>query len=547
MVLQSLQATLDKLGADENRHGELVKTIRARMQLSERVTRREHRKMTFARSNYVYMHLLGEGRFGMVKLAKKKSNARVKRTSISPRKSSIRGSQSEDMEFVAVRIIMRKRATGGKWGQDEVLSTSESHAALMKNVEALKMLDHPGICRQIETFEEGQFIYIVMEWYSGDSLLENLTDPLPEEQAASCINQVTSAMAYAHEHNVVHQDLRPENIRYKTADPDARLVICDWSCTEFIDCPPDQSRRNIILSQYSAPELEPSHRSDRADMWSIGVMAYVLLAHQFPFRGAIHDFLPELPHLPKGVHLSQNCLNFIAALLRVDPRQRLSGRQALAHPWLMEVQAIDRQRLEKHQIPDAVKTNLVKFGTLQTVQRAAATFIASHLSGEQLYQLTLAFQKADKNGDGTLDKEEVAELLRDQLAASEGSAEDKMLQMEGIFAAMDSDGSGQVSYSEFLAAASDSIINHNVHLCWEAFHAFDKDGSGRLSTGEIKELIQTDEMRAAVTNATSAMQRDAVNGALKEQFAVLDKNADGAVDFDEFMQILMGQGADATQ
>eukprot|EP00930_Biecheleria_cincta_P083091 TRINITY_DN72723_c0_g1_i1.p1 TRINITY_DN72723_c0_g1~~TRINITY_DN72723_c0_g1_i1.p1 ORF type:complete len:548 (+),score=115.84 TRINITY_DN72723_c0_g1_i1:33-1676(+) len=545
MVLQSLQATLDKLNTDGHRHKELTETLNARMALSQKVTRRQHKKHTFAESGYVFMHLLGEGRFGMVKLAKKKSTKQVQHNS-SARRESRRATQGTDMSMVAIRVIMRRRAGVGRASvhdnQARLLSLKESHQTLMKTAEALKSLDHPGIVRVLETFEDDQCIYIVMEYCAGGHLLQAAGSGMDELKAAHYVNEVVGAIAHAHENNIVHQDLRPENILFSTADPDARLVICDWSNAEFIDAPPEESRRGLITSDYSAPELRPEVRTDRVDMWSIGMVAYVLLTMQPPMRRP-QDFGPQM--LPRSAHLSEPCVDFLSKLLRVDPNQRMSARQAQAHPWLANARNMEKPVLPKFETLAAARRSIVSFGTKDTLQRAAATFISKHLSGEALHELTLAFQAADKNSDGTLDRFELMDLLRPKLekaeTAGDGPSNDEM-EMEAILsamAAMDSDGSGVVTYSEFLAAASSSVLNQSVHLAWEAFRVFDGDGSGRLSRNEIYEFLQTDtmgDMLGGIAASRGGSSREEVLEQIKTKY---DKNGDNAISFDEFMEIVM--------
>eukprot|EP00928_Gymnodinium_smaydae_P055008 TRINITY_DN38678_c0_g1_i1.p1 TRINITY_DN38678_c0_g1~~TRINITY_DN38678_c0_g1_i1.p1 ORF type:complete len:610 (+),score=116.83 TRINITY_DN38678_c0_g1_i1:51-1832(+) len=555
--LSSLQATLDKLSLDESRHVSLIKELASKM--APVMTQTPHQKKSFADSGYVFVKTLGQGRFGCVKLAKQKATQFIDSpTSALPaRRRSVNYSDS-NAGFVAVRIIPRYRMSNARMVVDDMLSSVEKHSALMLQIKALRALDHPNICREIDTFEDDHNIYILMELYTGGDLLHREDGRIPERRVAHIMNQVVSAVAHAHQRGIVHQDIRPQNILYATEDPDARVVLTDWSCASFISARPEESRRNILHSEYSAPELVAEKRTDREDMWSVGALAFALLTLEFPFKEVPQADFTWGNH---GQEFSPACRDFIESLLRIDPQGRMSAREALNHPWLVEEHAdgnVERQRSAQKFRKDL----LASFHTGH-LQKLMANFAVAHLTGQALHELTEAFQAIDTNQDGTIDIEEFKAFLSDSVAKSNASGNDDAEDSEvkhflesethlvGLFAALDTDGSGSMQYTEFLAAASAGLMQSTPALCWEAFRAFDVDGSGTITRSELKKLVATPEIDDLLHRMKHAGNHSDLASAFAEMGGMpetsedimnrFDKDHNGSISFSEFMETLFGQ------
>lgn len=561
--LDSLQATLEKLNSDEERHRDVLQRMRQNVHLPH--LQSQHCKMPFSESGYVFVRSLGMGRCGQVKLAKKKRTGAPGAgvTRAMPRLQ--RSTTDLSSPFVAVRIIPRYRMQNGGLVNDENFSQQEKKTVLMMQIDALRMLDHPNVCREFETFEDENNIYIIMELYTGGDLLSRENGPLPEARVAWIMDQLLGAMSHAHERGIVHQDLRPENVLYATADEDSRVVITDWSMAEFLHTRPEDSRRNLIFTEYSAPELEPSQRTDRGDVWSLGAMAFALLTLTHAFSGPVTD---DFHWASRGENISTVCCDFVSQLMRLDLRTRPSAREAMQHPFLRQARAAASRQAVL--ISDSTAASIVRFRGQSLLHKAAATFAAVHLSGSKLHELTSFFQSADENGDGTVSREELQEALQKQVEATkirlteDDSQEDAVgeeevqgtvsdaSQMAAVVAAMDVDGSGRVQYSEFLAAATAALMQDSVHLCWEAFRTFDLDGNGYVSKTEIEKVLYTaesleiiDRLRTpgAVTKAEMEALAEIDGGPPedpKDVLAKLDKNGDSVVSFAEFVEALYG-------
>jgi len=563
--LSSLQATLEKLKGDEARHDQIVDNLAARLAIRRGSVKHrvaEHKVKTFHDSGYVFMKTLGQGRHGMMKLAKRKTSAQVKHTKAGP------DSGKEALaQFVAVRVIQRTVVRHrGRSEADEVLASKESHSVFMRHIEALRELDHPNIQREIETFEDDTHVYIVMELYTGGDLLDMLegeAGPLAESRVQWIMSQICAAMAHSHAKGIVHQDLRPDNVHFASKAADSRLVVTDWACLEYISVPPKECRQHLILSEYSAPELEPQHRAAGADVWSMGVMAFALLSLALPF--GTHGPRAEPANFQWHVSdpkMSEMCRDFVCRMLKLDPAERMTTAQALAHPWLAEARETQAQRSGKRgSLTASVTRSLVHFKDSTVLKRTAAALAADHLTGAKLAEFTQQFQLLDKSGDGLVPTQDMVEALTHALSNSETVHEleelgediqkmvDNKVQIKALVTLMDTDGDGKISYSDFLAAAGEATVSTCTALCWEAFKAFDRDGNGSISRTELQDLLKNSCMDEVFerTHVVRAQTRELERAfaelggsaqTVDEILNVADENGDQRVTFEEFMRMM---------
>lgn len=577
--LSTVEATLQKLAADEKRHEVLIQDIASKLAIRREGARRiheRHKDLSFADSNYVWVKSIGKGRHGEMKVAKRKNNAYVKRPLGMPTEKR---EQEAVSRFVAIRIIRRYsvRSTARRQTSDvDDISTGPDQQAMLRHCQALRDLDHPNIQREIETFQDSQNLYIVMELYTGGDMISRDKDPLPEPRAAWSIKQICSAMAHAHGKGIVHQDLRPDNVLYASKDADARLVVTDWACIEYIGTPEKDARKGLIKTKFSAPELVPSSRTDRGDVWSIGVMAYALLTFELPFGWNGEGTLQF-----KG-NLSENCVDFISKALSINPQDRLPAIQMLSHPWLQQVNLAnfsgDNLTREVSSVIDLnVANSLARYRERSVLQRTAAVLAVEHLSGEKLHELTQLFQKLDKNGDGVVSREELMTGLTETLKRAQaqdgpctpsgknfGQEEADTLDLEDLIedsdkvlalvTLMDPDSDGKIAYTDFLAAAAESCFDNCVDLCWEAFSAFDLDKNGTITRAELSVLLDSPMINDVIESAAKqGLASPKTKADFHTAFAVLggsiqnidgmmtevDRDADGRITFEEFMKFMM--------
>jgi len=228
---------------------------------------------------------------------------------------------------------------------------------LIHEVQILSGLDYPGIVKLYNMFENPQKIFVVMEKLHGDMLemiLSSQRGRLDERITKFLITQILGALRYLHMKNIVHCDLKPENVL--TANTDSALPqvkLCDFGFARIIG--EKSFRRSVVgTPAYLAPEVLNNQGYNRTlDMWSVGVIIYVSLSGTFPFNED-EDILDQIqnaefmfPDTPWN-EVSQNAIDLIKHLLQVKRRRRLTVEKALLHNYFQDYQTYtDLRRLEE--------------------------------------------------------------------------------------------------------------------------------------------------------------------------------------------------------
>lgn len=413
--------------------------------------------------------------------------------------------------------------------------------AQMKNVDRfhqeiaiMKMMDHPHIIRLFENFEDHRNIYLVMELCSGGELFDRVIamGHFTEVQAAIIMQQIIRAIYYMHENHVCHRDLKPENFLFLTKEPieNNLLKIIDFglSC-KF--APGQYLTTKAGTPYYVAPQVLQGKYDQSSDIWSCGVIMYVLLCGYPPFFGDTdNEVLSKVrigsftfsPQDWKGI--SEDAKDLIRLLLKMNTKDRATAEQALNHVWI------------KHKAPKAadvaLQTNFVDnlrgFRAQNKLKKAALHIIAGQLNEDQIKALRETFMSLDNNGDGLLTRAELKEGL--EKCGLKEIPPDLQQIMEGI----DSDGSGAIDYTEFLAATLDKRLYVQEDVCWQAFRVFDQNGDGKISMDELNQVLANGDVQ------------DVVNAkAIADLMKEVDGNGDGHIDFQEFMAMMRG-GAGGT-
>ena len=225
---------------------------------------------------------------------------------------------------------------------------------------------------------------------------------------------------------------------------------------------------------YIAPEVLKKEYNQKCDVWSCGVILYILLSGTPPFPGRNDKEI--MRNVLKGYYsfegeewkfITQEAKDFISAMLCYDPEKRINLSNTLTHQWFNKVST--QEKVNKEDFTKNLK-NLKNFRAEQKLQQAAFTFIASQLtSKEEKQQLMNTFRVLDKNGDGILSKEEI--ILGYKQIMSDEEAE---IEVKKIMEFVDTDKSGQIDYTEFIAATLDRKKLTSKERLLGAFNLFDK-------------------------------------------------------------------------
>lgn len=397
-------------------------------------------------------------------------------------------------------------------------------AKFKMEVDILRTLDHPNIVKLYEWYEDEKNFYLVMELCTGGELFEKIQNAgqFSENEAKSIFKQVMGALCYCHARKIVHRDLKPENFVFESKAKNSTLKLIDFGLSKMYEDP--QSGTLVKLKTkagspyYIAPEVLTGNYNHSCDIWSCGVILYILLCGFPPFFG--DNDLEVIENVKKGKYdfdeeewakVSKAAKTLVSKML-TKPNERPSAEQVLNDPWLLSLS--DKGKEEDTLLN--VSKNMANFRTTSRLQKAILTYMATQLNEAQLSKLKQAFFELDKNKDGRISFDEVYQVFQGKYSKEE---------LKEIMNSMDIDQNNFIDYTEFLASAIDENIFLQEDNILNAFNAFDKDKSGKISASELKEVFGA-EMPDVDPKIWIEMIKEA------------DLDGDGEIDFNEFMKLM---------
>jgi len=366
-----------------------------------------------------------------------------------------------------------------------------------QEVEALKLMDHPHVCRLIEYFETKQHLWLVTELCHGEELCDRvLATPtgLPEREVAKLTEQMFRATLHCHKQSVVHHDLKPENFLFTdshggSGQDELKLIDFGFAMQEGTS---SSSTRPGGTLMYMSPQVLAGNRSTpKDDVWSLGVIFHILLTGEFPFstnddrrfqdmvdRGVLRKDLEE--HL-KSLKCSPQALDLAQKLLTWDDAERVSMEAALRHPFLKVSAACEFQ---DHLLEaEDMYRRLSQLSQSCRLRRIVAATVAqmvgeSWKDGKQVKQ---TYVQLDKCGHGQVSTSDLDNFLHSRgLSLRAGQLADlaENLQPKGM------------SYGTFVAAMLDeSLIPGKKELCEAVFELLDADHDGIISPEDLHKRL----------------------------------------------------------
>ncbi|TYI01629.1 hypothetical protein E1A91_A11G205500v1 [Gossypium mustelinum] len=409
-------------------------------------------------SKYELGEEVGRGHFGYTCAAKFK-------------KGELKGQQ------VAVKVIPKAKMT-----------TAIAIEDVRREVKILRALSgHNNLVQFYDAYEDHDNVYIVMELCEGGELLDRILSrggKYTEDDAKDVMIQILNVVSFCHLQGVVHRDLKPENFLFTSKDENSQLKAIDFGLSDFVK--PDERLNDIVGSAYYvAPEVLHRSYSTEADVWSIGVIAYILLCGSRPFwarteSGIFRAVLKADPSFDEAPWpaLSSEARDFVKRLLNKDPRKRLTAAQALSHPWIKNYNDV--------KVPlDILIFKLMKaYLRSSSLRKAALRVLSKTLTVDELFYLKEQFALLEPNKNGTISLENIkVALMRNATDAM------KECRIPEFLASLSALQYRRMDFDEFCAAA---LSVHQLEALdrWEqharcAYELFEKDGNRAIVIDEL--------------------------------------------------------------
>ena len=387
---------------------------------------------------------------------------------------------------------------------------------IVNEIEILKNLDHPNIVKIFEFFIEADGYYIITEYCHGGELFQaiKLKGFFSEDKAANIIYQVFNAMNYCHNTiKVIHRDLKPENIMIESIDN-------------------DKSENKVLGScYYIAPEVLNKKYNEKCDIWSCGVILYILLSGNVPFNGRDEREITQKIKLGKFDlnrkpfdNISEEAKDLIKQCLEMNVNKRINAKEAMEHPWFNLLNTKEYFVKVNEYFMNKTINNLIMYKPKNKLQQLALTYLVHNFPDlNEIKNINKIFINFNTSGNGKLSREETYQGLLKYLHYS--STEELDQKVRDIFNNIDNDNNGFIECEEFSRAALDKRIFLDENVLKFTFDFMDKDGSGEISLDELKEVFGVKDDKEAEKS-------------LKEIIDKIDKDGNGQISIQEYSDMM---------
>ncbi|CAO2628810.1 Ribosomal protein S6 kinase alpha-2 [Lemmus lemmus] len=228
----------------------------------------------------------------------------------------------------------------------------------------LRYGQHPNIITLKDVYDDGKYVYLVMELMRGGELLDRILRQrcFSEREASDVLCTIARTMDYLHSQGVVHRDLKPSNILYmdESGNPES-IRICDFGFAKQLRAENGLLMTPCYTANFVAPEVLKRQGYDAAcDVWSLGILLYTMLAGFTPFANGPDDTPEEiLARIGSGKYalsggnwdsISDAAKDVVSKMLHVDPQQRLTAVQVLKHPWIVNREYLSQSQLSRQDV-----------------------------------------------------------------------------------------------------------------------------------------------------------------------------------------------------
>lgn len=425
-----------------------------------------------------------------------------------------------------VTYLCTENSTGHQYACKSIskrkLVTRNDKEDIKREIQIMQHLTgQPNIVEFKGAYEDKQSVHLVMELCAGGELFDRIIAKghYSERAAASLCRAIVNVVHICHFMGVMHRDLKPENFLLSTKDDNALLKTTDFGLSVFIE--EGKMYRDIVGSAYYvAPEVLRRRYGKEIDIWSAGVILYILLSGVPPFwaetEKGIFDAILEGDidfESKPWPSISLSAKDLVRKMLTQDPQKRITSVQVLDHPWIRE----DGEASDKP-IDSAVLSRMKQFRAMNKLKKLALKVIAESLSEEEIQGLKAMFTNMDTDKSGTITYDELKAGLA-RLGSKLTEAE-----VQQLMEAADVDGNGTIDYIEFITATMHRHkLERDEHL-YKAFMFFDKDNSGFITRDELESAMKDYGMGDDDT--------------IREIISEVDTDNDGRINYEEFCAMM---------
>ncbi|XP_009357448.2 calcium-dependent protein kinase 2 [Pyrus x bretschneideri] len=425
-----------------------------------------------------------------------------------------------------ITYLCTENSTGHSYACKSILKrklvSKNDREDIKREIQIMQHLSgQPNIVEIKGAYEDRYSVHLVMELCAGGELFDRIIaqGQYSERAAAAILRDIVNVVHICHFMGVLHRDLKPENFLLSSKDAKAMLKATDFGLSVFIE--EGKVYRDIVGSAYYvAPEVLRRSYGKEIDIWSAGVILYILLSGVPPFwaeteRGifdAILEGVIDFDSQP-WPSISDSAKDLIRKMLTQDPTKRITSAEVLEHPWL-RVGGVASDK----PIDSAVLSRMKQFRAMNKLKQLALKVIAENLSEEEIKGLKTMFANMDTDNSGTITYEELKTGL-----ARIGSRLSET-EVRQLMDAADVDGNGSIDYIEFISATMHrQRLERDEHL-YKAFQYFDKDSSGYITRDELEAAMKEHGMGDDNT--------------IREIISEVDADNDGKINYSEFCAMM---------
>jgi len=391
------------------------------------------------------------------------------------------------MQLFAVKTIKKSKKHNPKYINE-----------MRNEISILRTVDHINVIHIHDIFEREQKIALVLQLCTGGDLTARCPCKT-EDKATSIIYKIISAVAHMHHKGIVHRDLKLENIMFEDCTPESEIKIIDFGLSSTFT--PGEILLKRVGSPYTmAPELIACSYTSKVDLWSIGVITYIVLTNRSPFNQTnLRILFKEILSCkynfnhPVWRNISNEAEDFISNLLVLDPNDRMDANEALQHPWLQkchpkEAACINNDNTNMMYI---LYHNMKLYFKYDYVKRASLMIMSQRLKSpnfndgkNNVVTMRNLFRIINTSGNGCIT---FAEFKKSFLPFANRSNDDELYDM---FKAMDFNNDNTITYTELLAPTLEYFNCVDQTLILDTFDRFDIDCKGYITIEKVNKVLE---------------------------------------------------------